>query len=127
MIDFKELPIENKLKNSIKFADFKTPSQKISFNFSKYQKDPKSRISHFFVVPPDLEANVKFWFSIYTLYPSSSSVFHDKKNLGLVYDIIDFSELRKSDLNYFTRKSIQSRIVKEKIKKYNHIQSFFLS
>jgi len=41
MINFSELPIENKLKNSIKFADFKTPTpiQSISIPISLTGKD----------------------------------------------------------------------------------------
>ena len=41
MIDFNQLPIENKLKNSIKFADFKipTPIQSKSIPISLTGKD----------------------------------------------------------------------------------------
>ena len=101
-----------------------SPIDIIRSNFTKYAKDPQNLIKKDFTIPKDLESRVQFWFSAYTLYPSNSIILHDKENLELVYDIIDFNQLEKSELHVFTKDALQDRIVNERIKKFKDALSY---
>lgn len=52
-------------------------------------KDPDKLISEDFSVPKDLVERVLFWARIYSLYPSTSFVVHDKDDLSIVYNVVD--------------------------------------
>ncbi len=97
-------------------ATFKTIDPKILF--SKYENDPKNLIEKEFKIIPFYKNRVAFWFSIYTQYNSNHSVLHDKENLKIVYDVLDFGQLATSILNKHTKFAIQNRIVREKTEIY---------
>ncbi len=42
-----------------------------------------------FPQPPELEADVDFWVSIFTRYDSDEGVLHDNRHLGVVYERVD--------------------------------------
>ena len=44
-----------------------------------------------FPQPPELQADVDFWVSIFTRYTTNQGVLHDSRNLAVVYEHIDFS------------------------------------
>ena len=44
-----------------------------------------------FPQPPELQADVDFWISIFTRYDSDEGVLHDNRHLGVVYERIDMS------------------------------------
>ncbi|WP_127715509.1 lytic transglycosylase domain-containing protein [Halobacteriovorax sp. HLS] len=84
--------------------------------FHYYANDPDNRISDEFPVPKYFYNNIHFWFNIYTLYNSNYSVLHDKKNLKLIYDIIDYTSLAESGLNHHTKFALQSKLTLNKVK-----------
>ena len=84
--------------------------------FQYYANDPENRISDEFPVPKYFYDNVHFWFNIYTVYDSSFSVLHDKKNLKIIYDVIDYTSLSKSGLNHHTKYALQSKLTLNKVK-----------
>ncbi|MCP4913745.1 MAG: lytic transglycosylase domain-containing protein [Oligoflexia bacterium] len=86
--------------------------------FSEYESDPKNKISADFNVPAGLKDNVEFWFSIYTQYTSDNSVFHDKRDLSIIYEVLDFSNLRKAVLNKYTKFSLQNKMALDHVKSY---------
>tara|TARA_R110002072_G_scaffold288917_1_gene455423 strand:+ start:96715 stop:98004 length:1290 start_codon:yes stop_codon:yes gene_type:complete len=86
--------------------------------FTEYQKDTKNKVSKDFSVPDGLLDNVEFWFSIYTQYNSNNSVFHDKKNLKIIYEVLDFTNLSKSVLNKYTKFSLQNKMALDHVKAY---------
>ncbi|NIV17509.1 MAG: transglycosylase SLT domain-containing protein [Woeseiaceae bacterium] len=43
-----------------------------------------------FPQPPELQRDVDFWVSIFTEYTTDQGVLHDARNLGVVYESIDF-------------------------------------
>jgi membrane-bound lytic murein transglycosylase D len=45
-----------------------------------------------FPVPKQLEKNVDFWTKIYGVYPTSSVIIHDKEDLSVIYQVIDFDD-----------------------------------
>lgn len=86
--------------------------------FKQFLSDPKKRISEDFDIPKELMDRVSFWYRIYTQFDSSHSVLHDIENLGLVYDVINFSDLKKAKLNKNTRYSLQNKAMRAVVKDY---------
>ncbi len=46
-------------------------------------------VAETFPRPPELEADVEFWVSIFTRYDSDEGVLHDSRELGVVYERLD--------------------------------------
>lgn len=80
--------------------------------------DPDKRVDDIFIVPEFFKDSVHFWFNIYTLYDSHHAVIHDKGNLAIVYDVLEFTELKSSVLNIHTKTSLQSQLTLNKISAY---------
>lgn len=75
------------------------------------------KLHHFrFEVPPGLQTAVNFWITVYSKYGRAQEVFHDTENLGIVYSVLDFSDLyRMPSLAPDTVRAIRrSRIAEEK-------------
>ena len=104
------------LHNEIKSLSIK--SLKETDRFLYYSKDPLERISNKFNIPKYFKDATHFWFNIYTLYESSHAVIHDKENLKIVYNVLDYSELRESGMNPHTRVALQVRFNEKKISTY---------
>ena len=68
-----------------------------------------------FVPPVPMQARVDFWVDIYTKYSTSQGVLHDAYFVDIVYDPIDFREIRKdqSKTPRMQKKAIE-KIIKEK-------------
>ncbi|MBT3981993.1 MAG: transglycosylase SLT domain-containing protein [Bacteriovoracaceae bacterium] len=75
----------------------------------KILSDPLNIVHKDLKVDPYWYIPTRFWFSIYTQYTTRHVVFHDKNNLGLVYEVIDYSDLSYAPLNSFVRRKIQNR------------------
>ena len=63
--------------------------------------------------PRDIDINnrIIFWQKIFLKYPEKTSLIHDKDNVSLVLDVIDFNELKRKNL-------IDGKITKERMKYY---------
>lgn len=48
-----------------------------------------------FPLPASLEPNVAFWTTVYAVYDSKRSLFHDNLYLDIIYEVLDFSDLEK--------------------------------
>ena len=83
--------------------------------------DKKNLVDDTFIIPKYFKASVEFWFSIYTQYTSEQVVIHDKDNLKLVYNVLDYSELHSSSINKFSKSKIQARLSLEYIRKVRAI------
>jgi membrane-bound lytic murein transglycosylase D len=83
--------------------------------FSNIISDFENRVPDEFKIKPYFESNILFWFKIYSLYSSTELVIHDSQNLDLVYSVIDFSPLTKSQLSYFGRHNLVESITKDKV------------
>ncbi len=53
-------------------------------------------IHHLFKTPAQLEVAVDFWKMVYTRYDRQYEIFHDTDDLGVVYSVLDFSDLYKN-------------------------------
>lgn len=74
-------------------------------------KDKNHLINKQFHIPKYFDASVRFWFSIYTQYQSSQVVIHDKNNLKIIYNVIDFSELHNNQgIHRFSKSKLQSQL-----------------
>ncbi|OUR92928.1 hypothetical protein A9Q84_20680 [Halobacteriovorax marinus] len=102
------------LKKKVTYFDLGPLYKGDQFHF--YAKDPENRVSAEFPVPKYFYNSIHFWFNIYTLYNSNFSVLHDKKNLNIIYDVIDFTSLSKSGLNHHTKFALQSKLTLNKVK-----------
>lgn len=72
--------------------------------------NPEFKISEYF------KPSVKFWFTIYTQFSSNQIVIHDLENVEIVYKLMSFDKIHKSDLNIFTAYHIQKNISLENTK-----------
>ena len=45
-----------------------------------------------FPVYDSIQPNVNFWKKIYTEYSTTQGVIHDKKNLAIIYEVIDLKD-----------------------------------
>lgn len=97
------------LESSFSYSDFNTLSP--SDKFSTLIDDPMDRINDNFTVHPYFETKVRFWFNIYAMYSSNYVVIHDKSNLKIIYEVINFSDLDKSIQNKFTKSALQVQFV----------------
>ena len=52
-----------------------------------------------FPVAASLRVNVRFWFDIYSRYNHDQLAFHDERRLGVVYRVVDLSDLNDLDLS----------------------------
>jgi membrane-bound lytic murein transglycosylase D len=80
-----------------------------------YLMDHGNRVSDLFKVTPYYFPNVYFWFLVYTQFDSNQIVVHDKKNLKLIYKVLDFTDLRQKELPLNTRYVLQQKISTEKL------------
>lgn len=96
----------------------------LSFNIfsnDRYINDYQNKVSKKFKISKYYRPAVNFWFDIYTKYPSSVSVIHDKKIYGLVYGSSSKEKFFKRKLlrqldnikkNYFSEKKLSKLINK---------------
>jgi membrane-bound lytic murein transglycosylase D len=54
-------------------------------------------ISIKFKVPPEIQPAVDFWKMIYSKYDRNYEIFHDTEKLGMVYSVLDFTDLYNND------------------------------
>jgi membrane-bound lytic murein transglycosylase D len=87
-------------------------------SLGKLLDDPENLVSPTFEIPDYFRDATRFWFDIYTQHPSSHSVLHDKENMALVYDVLDFSQVNASELNQFTKAALQSKYVDQIVSQY---------
>ncbi|MBK23848.1 MAG: hypothetical protein CME70_07575 [Halobacteriovorax sp.] len=104
------------LGNKIRLSENKKAVNFGSKRITEFLKDPENRVNDLFEVTPYFKKDITFWFHIYTVFSSHHIVLHDKENLGLVYDVIEFDELKSSKLNNYTKYALQRRLTKERIK-----------
>jgi membrane-bound lytic murein transglycosylase D len=63
----------------------------------------KSVDSNPFKVPESLQRQVDFWTQIYGKYSSEYGVLHDAKTVDLVYTVVDFTPITRTNLHPFTK------------------------
>jgi membrane-bound lytic murein transglycosylase D len=80
-------------------------------------KDYKKRVDTNFSIDKYFKDRVHFWFRIYTQFTSNQVVIHDKENLALVYNVVDFNDIANSDLNRYVKAKLQAKLSLEQTRK----------
>lgn len=116
-IELEERIIATTIRGSFKTAKSSIPLDKVRDILSDKDKriDPEFYISKYF------DTAVRFWFSIYTQYSSKQVLIHDKEELGLIYNILDFSSIHDSQINKYAKAHLQNRLTLEYLKKVKRI------
>lgn len=83
-------------------------------------QDRDNKVPSNFKIPKYFFNSVRFWFGIYTQYTSDHIVIHDKSNLKLIYDIMDFTDLNKSALNRFIKNQQMNKYSSERVKLFKN-------
>ncbi|MBC75738.1 MAG: hypothetical protein CME64_06960 [Halobacteriovoraceae bacterium] len=78
--------------------------------------DEKNLIHKDFHIPKYFKDSTHFWFSVYTQYTSKQVIIHDKNELSLVYNVMDFSPLHSSKINKFAKSKLQADLSLERAK-----------
>lgn len=68
-----------------------------------------------FAASPELKKRVQFWVDVYSKYPSSQGVLHDRLDLSIVYEVLDFSSIvSNTTLNFYQVEKAKELAVKRK-------------
>ena len=89
----------------------------------KILNNPDKIISSDFVIPAGLKNRVLFWAKIYSIYPSSSYVIHDKDDLSIIYKVVNTSDNTKKLSQGGERDNVKKII--EKAYKAKSIKEFY--
>ncbi len=84
---------------------------------SKVLEDPDNRVSKDFDVPDYFKDSVIFWSQIYTQFTSQQVLIHDRDDLAIVYDALDYTHLYNAKISNYDRARKQNRITLKTIKK----------
>ena len=68
-----------------------------------------------FTIYDSIRPNVNFWKKIYTEYSTTQGVIHDKKNLAIIYEVIDLKDRNRHGSHKINRQRIKK--VKKKYKR----------
>ncbi|WP_417337009.1 lytic transglycosylase domain-containing protein [Halobacteriovorax marinus] len=107
------------LKKKVEYFDLGPLYKGDQFHY--YARDPENRISNEFPIPKYFYNKVHFWFNIYTLYDSNYAVLHDKVNMSIIYDVLDYTSLANSGLNRHTKFALQSKLTLNKVKELKKV------
>lgn len=88
---------------------------------SQILRDEKNIINDDFHIPKYFKSSVEFWFSVYTQYDSDQVIIHDNEELSVVYNILDFQDIRKSNINKYSKSNLQTSLTLEYIRKIKKI------
>jgi membrane-bound lytic murein transglycosylase D len=105
-INLEEKVLKRTVKNKLSYASSALAEETVNFIL----QDQSNLINEDFKIPEYFKTSVAFWFSIYTQFNSSQIVIHDKDDLGIVYNILDFNDLQNSNLNRYAKAQLQNQL-----------------
>lgn len=71
--------------------------------------DKDNKVNGLFKINDFFRPSVNFWFDIYTKYNSSMYAIHDKENLSIVYQILNFNQIDQSHLHKYTKYHLKKK------------------
>lgn len=74
-----------------------------------------------FPVPTQLADAVDFWGQVYTRYHNDQVLLHDELHLGVIYAVLDLSELEKNGVSDVRKEQIKRQQVRDTTEKYRSI------
>lgn len=126
VFDNKYINLEEKLLKRTLKSKFSHATSALEEKTIQYiLKDTEKKVFEDFKIPKYFETSVQFWFSIYTQFSSKQVVIHDKEDLDIIYNIIDFSEIHNSSINKYAKAKLQSQLSLEYTKKLKKILKKF--
>jgi len=96
----KDVIIEMGVKNQIKINDIK-----------RILKDPSKQISKEFNISPGLYDRVLFWSQVYSLYQSTTVLIHDRRELSIIYKVLDVKTKQDTQILNTIIKNINKELV----------------
>ena len=67
--------------------------------------------------PDQFRDEIHFWKEIYTKHPEENILIHDKSDLELIYEILNFSKLKKTSRNLIVYEILKNRSIKRTVRK----------
>ena len=80
--------------------------------------DSDNRIDESFRVPGPLKNTVSLWLRVYTEYSSEQTVFFDKKHPEVIYEVMDFRDLKRHSRNLMAYEIVRDRQLKKHMADY---------
>ena len=80
--------------------------------------DSDNRIDESFRVPGPLKNTVSLWLRVYTEYSSEQTVFFDKKHPEVIYEVMDFRDLKRHSRNLMSYEIVRDRQLKKHMADY---------
>jgi membrane-bound lytic murein transglycosylase D len=80
--------------------------------------DTDNRIDERFKVPAPLKNTVSLWLRVYTEYSSQQTVFFDKRHPEVIYEVMDFRDIKRSARNQVAYEIMRSRRLKKHMAQY---------
>ncbi len=78
-----------------------------------------SPTARLFPIPAEIRPAVTFWIDVFARYTTDQTIIHDNERLGVVYGVLDFSQLDRSALSDWQRQSTRANaeeLEKERIR-----------
>lgn len=92
---------------------------KISANLRKDVLDDNgNRIQDEFKIPEAIRPSVEFWFRIYSEFSHEQVVLFDERHPEIIYEILDFSQLKATNKNAVVYEILRERELKRKFTSY---------
>lgn len=112
------IELENIFSNIISSENFeKHHSAKPKDLLKMVLTDPDKKVRKEFKTPKYFKNSVTFWAQIYTQFSSKQVLIHDKNDLSIVYDALDFEPLHNSKkINRYQAAHRRTRITKKAVK-----------
>lgn len=112
LVELEEKIISHSIRGNIKSAKSSLALESVE----KILNDYENKVDKRFKTPAYFKDSVAFWFSVYTQYSSKQVIIHDKKDLSLIYSVIDFSDIHSSKINKYAKAHLQNRLTVEHLK-----------
>lgn len=74
-----------------------------------------------FPLPEELRDNVVFWTLVYAKYDSHHRLLHDERHMGVIYEVINFTDIDSSDLSEGRKRQKRRQRVRAAEAKYRSI------
>jgi membrane-bound lytic murein transglycosylase D len=80
--------------------------------------DADNRVDPAFRVPAPLQNTVSLWLRVYSEYSSEQTLFFDKKHPEVIYEVMDFRDLKRTSRNLMAYEIVRARRLKARMAEY---------
>lgn len=109
------------IRNNVSSKYVASKIQESDINF--ILRDPENIISKEFNIQAGLKNRVLFWAKVYAIYPSTTTIIHDREDLSTIYKVMDFTKLwADTKINKYKKISVMANDIKKEI---NYLENIF--